>query len=39
MLEEKGTNKENWVWQTREKEKKDVWREEEESNSEGLDSI
>lgn len=37
MKKEKGDNKENWIWQSREKAKKTVWRENE--NSEDCDNL
>jgi hypothetical protein len=40
MLRQKGSDKKNWVWQTAEKEKKTVWKDDgESSNSEGLSEI
>lgn len=37
MLQEKGTDKKNWVWQTAEKEKKTVWREGEDTDDSNED--
>jgi heme/copper-type cytochrome/quinol oxidase subunit 2 len=38
MYEQKGNKPENWVWQTKEKEKKTVWRDREESD-EDIDNL
>ena len=38
MAEQKGDKQENWVWQTKEKEKKTVWRDRDQSD-EDIDNL